>query len=147
MSNHAAVPGFIGSSQPFQLELRMLRYTFRELAKRLPDGIFSYQKSQFGYILEGPGIEIVGIVSVHFEYLRPFGIFYDHLVILCPFGIFYPCFGILYQDKSGNPELALSSQPHRVTAPFTLKQFQLKRLFKLGQSHLSFFCLRHNQLT
>jgi hypothetical protein len=27
----------------------------------LPDGIFSYQKSQFGYILEGLGMENVGI--------------------------------------------------------------------------------------
>jgi hypothetical protein len=43
-------------------------------------------------------------------------IFYDHLVYftaigngLCPFGIFcghlvyFPCFGISYQEKSGNP--------------------------------------------
>jgi hypothetical protein len=27
----------------------------------LPNGIFSYQKSQFGYIMEGPGMETVGI--------------------------------------------------------------------------------------
>jgi hypothetical protein len=38
------------------------------------------------------------------------GIFYDHLVyfvtiwsILRPFGIFFPRFGILHQEKSGNP--------------------------------------------
>jgi hypothetical protein len=43
----------------------------------LPDGIFSYQKSQFGKILEGLGIENVGIFycSVEF-YLRPFGILF-----------------------------------------------------------------------
>jgi hypothetical protein len=28
-----------------------------EIAAGLPDGIFSYQKSQFGYILEGLGME------------------------------------------------------------------------------------------
>jgi hypothetical protein len=50
--------------------------------------------------------------------LWPFGIFYGHLVyfmavwyILWPFGIFYghlvyfPHFGLLYQEKSGNPVL------------------------------------------
>jgi hypothetical protein len=38
-------------------------------------------------------------------------IFLVHLVsflaiwhILCPFGIFYPRFGILYKEKSGNPD-------------------------------------------
>jgi hypothetical protein len=49
-------------------------------------------------------------------FLRPFGIFYGHLVFLRPFGIFYghlvyftaiwyifSCFGMFYQEKSGNP--------------------------------------------
>jgi hypothetical protein len=36
----------------------------------LPDGLFLYPKSQFGYILEGLGIKNVII----------FGIFYGHLV-------------------------------------------------------------------
>jgi hypothetical protein len=34
----------------------------------LPDGIFAYQKSPFGNILEGLEIEIVGICT----YLQPF---------------------------------------------------------------------------
>jgi hypothetical protein len=51
------------------------------------------------------------------------GIFYDHLVkftvivnILCPFGIFYghlvffTRFGILYQEKSGNPASTASRE-------------------------------------
>jgi hypothetical protein len=40
------------------------------------------------------------------------GIFYIHLVyfttiwyILCLFGTFFPFFGIMYQEKSGTPEL------------------------------------------
>jgi hypothetical protein len=50
----------------------------------LPDGLFKDQKSKFWYILEGLGMENVGI-------------FYGHLVkcmavwcSLCSFGIFFP---------------------------------------------------------
>jgi hypothetical protein len=39
----------------------------------LPDGIFAYQKYQFGYIWESLGIEINGVFI-------PFGIIYSHLV-------------------------------------------------------------------
>jgi hypothetical protein len=35
----------------------------------LPDGIFSNQKFRFGYILEGLGMENVGIFYNHVEYL------------------------------------------------------------------------------
>jgi hypothetical protein len=34
----------------------------------LPDGFFSNQKSQFGYILEGPRLENVDIFYGHLEY-------------------------------------------------------------------------------
>jgi hypothetical protein len=36
----------------------------------LPDGIFSYQKSQFGYIFVGFGMENVGILYGHLKYLK-----------------------------------------------------------------------------
>jgi hypothetical protein len=68
----------------------------------LPDGLFSYQKSKFGYILEVLGMENVGIFYGHLEYFMtiwyvswPFCIFCGHLV-------FFPCFGMLYQEKSAN---------------------------------------------
>jgi hypothetical protein len=35
----------------------------------LPDGIFSNQKSQFGKIWEGFGVEKVGIYYGHFKYI------------------------------------------------------------------------------
>jgi hypothetical protein len=35
----------------------------------LPDGIFSNQKSQFGKILEGFGMEKVGILNGYLEYI------------------------------------------------------------------------------
>jgi hypothetical protein len=69
----------------------------------LPDDLFSNQKSQFEYMLEGLEMENVGIFYGHLEYsiaiwyiLRPFG----HLVALW---YIFPLFGILCQEKSGNP--------------------------------------------
>jgi hypothetical protein len=43
----------------------------------LPDGLFSDQKYQFGYILEGLRMENARIFHGHLEY-----IFYGHLVVL-----------------------------------------------------------------
>jgi hypothetical protein len=45
----------------------------------LPDCLFSDQKIQFGYILEGLGMENVGIFLSIWNILRPFGIFYCNL--------------------------------------------------------------------
>jgi hypothetical protein len=44
-----------------------------KLSPGLPNGFFSDQKSQFGYIREGLGMENVDIYSGHLEYLRPLG--------------------------------------------------------------------------
>jgi hypothetical protein len=102
----------------------------------LPDGIFSKQKCQTGYILEGLTIEDFGHI------LCPFGLFYCHLVyliaiwsILLPFGLFnchlvcfiaiwsilwlfgkfcgyllyFSRFGMLYQEKSGYSAIKCAS--------------------------------------
>jgi polyferredoxin len=91
----------------------------------LPDGIFSNQKCQFGLSLECLAMNDVGKFYGHLVYFSAiwsiflqFGIFYSNLVyfaaiwyILCPFGIFvvilvkFSLFGLLYQEKSGNPGL------------------------------------------
>jgi hypothetical protein len=69
----------------------------------LPDGIFSKQKYLFGLVLEGFGMEKVGIFFCHLEYIT--AIWY----ILWPIGnlvaIWYtfPRFGILCREKSGTP--------------------------------------------
>jgi hypothetical protein len=39
----------------------------------LPDGSFPDQKSKFGYILEGLGMESVVILSGHLEYFTTIG--------------------------------------------------------------------------
>jgi hypothetical protein len=66
----------------------------------LPDGYFSDQASQFGYILEDLGIENVDIYSGHLEYFTTIGYIllwaFDNFVV-----IWYV--GMLYQEKSGNP--------------------------------------------
>jgi hypothetical protein len=77
---------------------------------------FRTKNRNLGQILEGVAIEDVGIFYGHLAYftsvryiLWAFGIFYGHLVyfmviwyILWALGIFFR-FGMLYQEKSGNP--------------------------------------------
>jgi hypothetical protein len=77
-------------------------------APGLPDGIVLNQKSQFGWILKGLAKEDVGTFYGHLVHftsiwyiLRRLGLFYGHLEYL-------PLFGMLYQEKSGNPTLLLS---------------------------------------
>jgi hypothetical protein len=40
--------------------------------------IFSYQKSQYGYILESLDMEIIGISNGHFEKYKAVWYIYDH---------------------------------------------------------------------
>jgi hypothetical protein len=61
----------------------------------MPDGLFSYQKYQFGYILEGLCMESAGIFYDHLEYftaiwciLWPFGKGCGHLVHFFLIGMF-----------------------------------------------------------
>jgi hypothetical protein len=61
----------------------------------LPDGIFLNQKSRFGQILEGLAMESAGILYVHLVY------FMDVWYI-------FPRFGVLYQEKSGNPDFEIN---------------------------------------
>jgi uncharacterized membrane protein YuzA (DUF378 family) len=74
------------------------------LTQGLPDGIFSNPKSRFGLILEGLEMEKVGIFFGHSEYITAI------LYILWPFcnlvaiGYIFPHFGMLRQEKSGNPD-------------------------------------------
>jgi hypothetical protein len=63
----------------------------------LLDGLFSNQKSKFGYNLVGLGMEKVGIFYDHLEYFTaiwhiswPFGIVCGHLVYFSRFGMLRP---------------------------------------------------------
>jgi hypothetical protein len=52
-------------------------------------------------------MENVRVVLAVWNILRHFGIFYGHMVSLCPFWYIFARFGILHQEKSGNPALYL----------------------------------------
>jgi hypothetical protein len=62
----------------------------------LPDGTFANQKSKFWYILEGVGMENVGLFYCNF------GTRYCDLVYFAGIGYMFSIFGVLYQEKSGN---------------------------------------------
>jgi hypothetical protein len=66
----------------------------------LPDGIFSYQKSQFGYISERLGMENVDIFYGHLEYIE--AIWYMLWYILRSLGMYIPRFWYIASKKSGN---------------------------------------------
>jgi hypothetical protein len=71
-----------------------------ELTAGLPDGIFFYQKSQFGNILKG-----LGMYNVWYTYFISIGKVYGHLVCFWHFGVicghlvYFPLFGMLYQEN------------------------------------------------
>jgi hypothetical protein len=49
--------------------------------------------------------ENLGMFYDHLVYLQPLEIFYGHLVYFVVIWYIFPRFGILYQEKSGNPGL------------------------------------------
>jgi hypothetical protein len=53
------------------------------MVQGLPDGYIFIQKSRFGYILEGLGMEQIGILYGHF------GIFYGPCYIVWSFGVYF----------------------------------------------------------
>jgi hypothetical protein len=60
----------------------------------LPDGVFSNKKYQFGQILEGIGMENVGIFMVIWNILKPYGKFQSYLVYFMV--IWYCCDFLVY---------------------------------------------------
>jgi hypothetical protein len=66
----------------------------------LPDGIFSDQKLQFWYTFEGLGMEYLGI----FHDRRGLLVYLTaYWYILCSAWYIFSHFGLMYQEKSGNP--------------------------------------------
>jgi hypothetical protein len=65
----------------------------------LPDGIFSYQKSQFGYMLEGLEMENVGIFYGHLKYVTSTGRFFVRLKIFGRHLIYFPPFWYIAPRK------------------------------------------------
>jgi hypothetical protein len=81
----------------------------------LPDSLFSNQKSKFGSILERLSLENADIFYGHLEYFTDiWGILWPFVYIFCSFGAFFSSFGIMYQEKSGNPECVSMCVLHAV---------------------------------
>jgi hypothetical protein len=87
----------------------------------LPDGLFSNQKSKFGKILEGLAMEDVGILYGHLVHFTVFCYIVLALGIVCGNLVYFSRFGILYQEKSGNPAHATYQQQQRQFQPETLR--------------------------
>jgi hypothetical protein len=81
------------------------------LAAVLPDGMFSNQKSKFGHILEGLANEDVGIFSALLSILSILQQMLYFMAIWCiylvVFWYIFSRFGMLYREKSGNPDWPL----------------------------------------
>jgi hypothetical protein len=69
-----------------------------QLRTGLPDVLFSYPKSQFGYIFEGLGLENVGVFYDHGLYFMA-----SLVYAVCVSLVYSSYFGMLDQEKSGNP--------------------------------------------
>jgi hypothetical protein len=73
----------------------------------LPDGLFSNQKSQFwenfqGLRLKNIDIPIIWPFETFYGYTR---YFYEHLVNFVFIWYIFSSFGIMHQEKSGNPDI------------------------------------------
>jgi hypothetical protein len=73
----------------------------------LPDGIFAYQRSQFGYILEGLGIKKYFTIIWYTYFMA---VWY----IMWSLGMFFR-FGTLHQEKSGSTQLVITCFGFRLT--------------------------------
>jgi hypothetical protein len=99
----------------------------------LPDGLFSDQKSPFGLIFVGLGMENVGIFYGHFDTFKSIW------CILPPFGIFvviwyiFSHLGMLEHEKSGNSAASLKWKRQVIkTNHFFHQCTKLSLSFKLG---------------
>jgi hypothetical protein len=69
----------------------------------LPDGLFSNQRSQFGKNFQGLGLENFDIFYGHLEYFMDIWDILWPFVTFCVHLVHFSSFGIMHQEKSGNP--------------------------------------------
>jgi hypothetical protein len=81
-------------------------------APGLPDGIFLIQNPSLGKSWRVLQWKMLVYVIATLSILLPFGIFCCHLVYFMFIWYIFPRFGILCQEKSGNPALCLCAREH-----------------------------------
>jgi hypothetical protein len=69
----------------------------------LPDGIFYTKNPNLGIFWSALELKMLVYFMVIWKLLRPFWYIYGHFVLLWSFGLIFPRFGVLCQEKSGNP--------------------------------------------
>jgi hypothetical protein len=83
--------------------LPTFHFAFRDVTRVARWFVFETKKSQFGSILEGLGLENIDIFNGRYEYFTGIWDIFYHFVHFMSFGTFYSGFGIMCQEKSGNP--------------------------------------------
>jgi hypothetical protein len=83
----------------FFLKWNPVATCFRSEARVARCSLFSNQRCQFGYILDGLWMKIFDVFRGNLVFLLPFGCFNDQLVFLCHISHF----GLVYQEKPGIP--------------------------------------------
>jgi hypothetical protein len=96
----------------------------------LPDGLFSNQKSQFWQILEVLAMEESGIFYCHLVNFPAIWYSLWNFDALCGHLVYFPRFGILYHEKSGNPDPAsdLSQDTQRGILLWKSEQSNLQQI-------------------
>jgi hypothetical protein len=78
---------------------------------------FHTKKIPFGFIVEGLGMDTVGIVYGQKEYFKPFDILYGHLVYFVAFCIFFPILVCCTKNNLASQVANRSFDPHRTFSP------------------------------
>jgi hypothetical protein len=118
----------IGSREVWLVAARWINYlTVDSLESGLPDGIFPKQKFQFGLFFEGTCKGRCWYIFWIFDLgiLRPLCIFCDHLVYFMLIRYIFFHFGMLHQEKSGNPAVDSLETARGKKGPPCLGSFQL----------------------
>jgi hypothetical protein len=97
----------VPASQLFDLLLASL-----STKPRVARCFFIFQKSLFGYILKGFGMEVFGIFNGRLEYFMAISYTLCQFGILCGILVYLSRFGVQHQEKSGSPEQNSISSRH-----------------------------------
>jgi hypothetical protein len=94
-----------GLSESCQIEFSIFPFSTDAFPPGLPDGIFSNQKPNLGNFWRVLQWTMLAYFMDIWSILQPFGTLNGHLVYFAVIWYISPRFGMLYQDKSGSPDI------------------------------------------